>query len=220
MWQYLHLQGLHVAEVVPCTISKWDTVALCRSRRLKSMVLHSVLGLSSNAPCQYTPLPNMSGVQTKLFLPWGAMQRGGYLWQKLLCLSNDGLTVLYGPWLTASKPSIMRKVKSRWNVGDGGRWHSVSNQLPPELYCLFFVPLDLYSDSIFIDWWFAWPCCRALWALLKATHCPFMLSCACRLIFSSTHSQRTLTGFTHTHTHTWCTVSSPFPTFLMAAGWV
>lgn len=91
----------------------------------------------------------------------------------------------------------MRKVKSSWNVGGGGgRQVQISFNLS---FIAFFVHLDLCSYSISIDWWFAWPCCRGLWAMLKATRCPFMLSCACRLIFSSTHSQWTHTTSEDTH---------------------
>lgn len=118
----------------------------------------------------------------------------------------------------------------RWGRCGGYKRHS-SNHLQLELYCLF-VHLDQCSYSISIDSWFAWPCCRGLWAMLKATRCPFILSCACRLIFSWAHNQWKHTHRTpfplltladahtqvkcshremETHTYTWCSASSPFP---------
>lgn len=122
----------------------------------------------------------------------------------------------------------------RWGRCGGYKRHS-SNHLQLELYCLF-VHLDQCSYSISIDSWFAWPCCRGLWAMLKATRCPFILSCACRLIFSWAHNQwkhthrkpfplltladahtqvecshREMETHTHTQTYTWCSATSPFP---------
>lgn len=114
----------------------------------------------------------------------------------------------------------------RWGRCGGYKRHS-SNHLQLELYCLF-VHLDQCSYSISIDSWFAWPCCRGLWAMLKATRCPFILSCACRLIFSWAHNQWKHThrkpfpqsqrnGDTHTHRHTLdAQPHHPFPAFLMA----
>lgn len=109
----------------------------------------------------------------------------------------------------------------RWGRCGGYKRHS-SNHLQLELYCLF-VHLDQCSYSISIDSWFAWPCCRGLWVMLKATRCPFHPFMCMQTYFQlstqpvKTHTQKTLPPVTekwrhtHTQTYTWCSASSPFP---------
>ena len=157
----------------------------------------------------------------------GVQADGGYLWRELLKASkkkkkkDDGVrsSFLKGRvW-----PSIMRKVMSR---------RRGSNRLQPELllpfffFFLCFVHLQPRSYSICIDWWFAWPCCRGLWATSKATRRPFMSPphhhhhhhvCMQTYFQFSTHTlfSQMLTHrckahsdtHTHTHTHTWCTAA-------------
>lgn len=115
----------------------------------------------------------------------------------------------------------------RWGRCGGYKRHS-SNHLQLELYCLF-VHLDQCSYSISIDSWFAWPCCRGLWAMLKATRCPFHPFMCMQTYFQlstqpvKTHTQKTLPPVTekwrHTHTHRHTLDAQPhhpFPAFLMA----
>lgn len=70
---------------------------------------------------------------------------------------------------------------------------------------LFIVHLDLCSYSISIDWWFAWPCCRGLWAMLKAALSCFHVHAD---LFSVEHTSNEM----HIRRHTQKTHTEPPPT--------
>lgn len=118
----------------------------------------------------YTPLPNTM----KLLLHWGV-----HLWQKLLSLCDCS------EHLDKASSGESKMQLRCWTITYNLR------------VIAFLLRLHPCSHSASIDWRFAWPCCRASWAMLKATRRPFILSCACRLTFSRPHTSE----HTQSHTH-------------------